>query len=418
MNQPRMDPPRQGALKGIRVLDLGRFLAGPSAAQMLGDFGAEVIKVERPGFGDDQRRNGAAYLKNPDGSDSRESTFYLSANRNKRDLTIEMTKPAGQDLVRKLAAKADVLIENFKAGSMVRYGLDYASIRKINPGIVYCSVTGYGQNGPYAARAGYDPIFQAQSGLMSITGHPDNEPGGGPMKVGPTLIDLMAGMNAAFGIMVALHERANNPGGEGQYIDIALLDTAMAGMSGALLPYFVTGAIPERVGNGGASAGPNGILHCADADIMISTGNEEHFKRICEVLDAPELPTDPRFETMKVRGPNRFALFDAMNAKSRSWKAIELVDALAAAGVPAGAINNVAQAMEDPQVKARGIDFTMAHPLKPDLRLIASPVRLSRTPASYDLPPPLIGQHTDEVLRDWLDMDADAIAALRRDGVI
>jgi crotonobetainyl-CoA:carnitine CoA-transferase CaiB-like acyl-CoA transferase len=315
-----MIPLRKGALKDIRVLDLGRFLAGPSAAQMLGDFGAEVIKVERPGFGDDQRRNGAAFLKN------------LTANRNKRDLTIEMTKPAGQDLVRKLAAKADVLIENFKAGSMVRYGLDYASIRKINPGIVYCSVTGYGQNGPYAARAGYDPIFQAQSGLMSITGYPDGEPGGGPMKVGTNLIDLMAGMNAAFGIMVALHERANNGTGEGQYIDIALLDTAMAGMSGALLPYFVTGAITQRVGNGGASGGPNGILHCADSDIMISTGNEEHFKRICEVLDAPEMAADPRFETMTARGPNRIALFEVMNAKAKNWKAIELVDAFAGQG--------------------------------------------------------------------------------------
>ena len=418
MNQPRTDPPRQGALKGIRVLDLGRFLAGPSAAQMLGDFGAEVIKVERPGFGDDQRRNGVSFLKNADGSNSRESSFYLTANRNKRDLTIELSKPAGQELVRQLAAKADVLIENFKTGSLVRYGLDYESIRKIHPGIVYCSVTGYGQDGPYAARAGYDPIFQAQSGLMSITGYPDSEPGGGPMKVGTNLIDLMAGMNAAFGIMVALHERANNGTGEGQNIDIALLDTAMVGMSGVLLPYFMDGVLPERVGNGGTSGGPNGVLHCADSDIMISTGNEEHFKRICEVLDAPEMATDPRFETMTVRGPNRLALFDAMNARARSWKAIELVDALAAAGVPAGAVNNVEQAMADPQVKARGIEFTLPHPLKPDLRLIASPVRLSRTPPSYDRPPPMIGQHTDEVLHDWLDMDDDAIAALRRDGVI
>ena len=413
-----MNLPKKGALKDIRVLDLGRFLAGPSAAQMLGDFGAEVIKVERPGFGDDQRRNGVSFLKNADGSDSRESSFYLTANRNKRDLTIEMSKPAGQDLVRKLAAKADVLIENFKTGSLVRYGLDYESIRKVNPGIVYCSVTGYGQDGPYAARAGYDPIFQAQSGLMSITGYPDSEPGGGPMKVGTNLIDLMAGMNAAFGIMVALHERARNGTGEGQYIDIALLDTAMVGMSGVLLPYFMDGVLPQRVGNGGTSGGPNGVLHCADSDIMISTGNEEHFKRICEVLDAPGMATDPRFETMTVRGPNRVALFDAMNARARNWKAIELVDAFAAAGVPAGAINNVEQAMADPQVKSRGIEVTMAHPLKPDLRLVASPVRLSRTPPSYDRPPPLIGQHTDEVLRDWLDMDADAIAALRRDGVI
>jgi crotonobetainyl-CoA:carnitine CoA-transferase CaiB-like acyl-CoA transferase len=413
-----MNLPKQGALKGIRVLDLGRFLAGPSAAQMLGDFGAEVIKVERPGFGDDQRRNGVCFLKNADGSNSRESSFYLTANRNKRDLTIELSKPAGQDLVRKLAAKADVLIENFKTGSLVRYGLDYESIRKIHPGIVYCSVTGYGQDGPYAARAGYDPIFQAQSGLMSITGYPDSEPGGGPMKVGTNLIDLMAGMNAAFGIMVALHERANNGTGEGQAIDIALLDTAMVGMSGVLLPYFMDGVLPERVGNGGTSGGPNGVLHCADSDIMISTGNEEHFKRICEVLDAPEMATDPRFETMTVRGPNRHALFDAMNARARNRKAIELVDALAAAGVPAGAVNNVEQAMADPQVKARGIEFTLPHPLKPDLRLIASPVRLSRTPPSYDRPPPLIGEHTDEVLHDWLDMDDDAIAALRRDGVI
>ena len=409
---------RGGALKGVRVLDLGRFLAGPMAAQMLGDFGAEVIKVERPGFGDDQRRNGVSFLKDSDGKDTRESSFYLTANRNKRDVTIELSKPAGQDLVRRLAARADVLIENFKTGSLVRYGLDSESIRKINPGIVYCSVTGYGQTGPYAPRPGYDPIFQAQSGLMSITGLPDDEPGGGPMKVGTNLIDLMAGMNAAFGIMVALHERAANGSGEGQYIDIALMDSAMTAMSGAILPYFMDGTLPGRIGNGGASGGPNGTLHCADADIVISTGNEDHFKGICRVLETNELLADPRFASMTVRGPNRVALFEAMNARTAKWKAIDLVNAFAAANVPAGAINNVAQALQDPQVVARGVEVHLPHPLKPDLRLVANPVRLSRTPPSYERAPPMIGQHTEEVLREWLGLDAPALEALRQDGAI
>ena len=401
------------ALDDVKVLDLSRFMAGPGAVQLLADFGAEVVKVERPERGDDQRWNGIVFL---DGGKSRESSYYLAVNRNKRSVTVDLSKPAGQDLVRRLATKSDVVVENYRVGTLARYGLDYATLKALNPRLIYCSVTGYGQEGPYADRAGYDPIFQAQSGMMSVTGIPDGAPGAGPMKMGVNIVDWSAGVNAAFGIMVALHERARS--GEGQYLDVALLDCAMAGMAGSLMPYFMSGYVQGRAGNYVLSGGPTGTFPCADGHIMLSVGTDEQFRKLCEVLGDAAMADDPRFTTLALRGQNHAALYPKMEVLSRRHSSRALVRALAEAGVPAGEVNNVAEALEDPQVKARGIAAPLPHPLQADLRTVANPARLSRTPPEYRRAPPMLGQHTDEVLKEWLGLEGEALLALRREQVI
>jgi crotonobetainyl-CoA:carnitine CoA-transferase CaiB-like acyl-CoA transferase len=404
------------ALSGVRVLDLGRVLAAPYAAQLLADLGAEVIKIERPGRGDDARSIGPPFLRDRDGADTRETPMHLCANRNKKSITIDLAKPAGQQLLRRLASVSDVLIENYKVGDLARYGLDYASLRELNPRLVYCSITGFGQSGPYRHRPGYDAIFQAMSGLMSVTGNPDHEPGGGPVKVGPSIVDVITGLFASNAILAALHWREG--GGSGQYIDMALLDSAIASLSHYLMTYFVSGEIPVRRGTEGNGGMPGRMFDCADGQIMIVAGNDEQYYRLCGVLGTPELASDPRFLRNSGRVEHRALLTPLINAATRRIAKAELLGALDGAGVPAGPVNDFAQVFADPQVVARALELSVPHPLSGMLQLVRSPMVLSETPISEYAAPPLLGAHTDEVLGGLLGLDARDRAALREAGAI
>jgi crotonobetainyl-CoA:carnitine CoA-transferase CaiB-like acyl-CoA transferase len=404
-------------LSNVRVLDLTRVLAGPFAAQMLGDLGAQVIKIERPIAGDDARTYGGPYLTDAEGKSSRDNSFYLSANRNKRSVTINMAKPRGQELIRELARKADVVMENFKVGDLARYGLDYASIKAINPRVVYCSITGFGQHGPYAKRPGYDAVFQAMGGLMSVTGHPDGQPGGGPMKVGPSIVDVLTGLNASIAIIGALYGRDAN-GGQGQHIDLALLDAVIASLSHYAQIYLVSGDMPPRRGTSGNGGVPSQTFHCADGDVMVTAGNDGQFARLCEVVGRPELARDPRFATNNARVAHRDIILPLLEDLFREKPLAHWLPALEAAGVPSGPINNLAQVFGDPQVIARGMSATVAHPLRDALRLIANPIHYSETPITGYRPPPMLGEHTEEVLSAELGLDKATLAALRAEGVI
>ena len=406
-------------LANIRVLDLSRILAAPWAVQMLGDWGAEVIKVERPRVGDDSRRFGPPFLKDADGKDTLQSAFFISANRNKKSVTIDLSKAAGQDLVRRLAAKSDVLVENYKVGDLKRYGLDYESLRAINPRLVYCSVTGFGQTGPYAARPGYDPVFQAMGGLMSTTGLADGQPGGGPMKTGPALADILAGQFALSAIMAALYHRDQHSG-EGQHIDVSLLDCVVAAMSHYASYYLVGGRPPERRGAEGGSGMPSGMYRCADQAIMLVAGNQEQFNRLCEVLGCPEAIDLPEFRTVALRGINRGQLADLMEPLCATRQAAELLDALEHAGVPAGPINDLAQVFADPQVVSRGIEVTVPCQTSPGgtLRMVGNPVKYSATPVDTYTAAPTLGQHTRQVLTDVLGLGSAEIDRLANESVV
>lgn len=406
-------------LSNIRILDLSRILAAPWAAQMLGDLGAEVIKVERPKVGDDSRYFGPPFLKDSEGRDTRDSAFFISANRNKKSITVDLSKPEGQDLVRKLAAKSDVLIENYKVGDLKRYGLDYETLRKINPRLVYCSVTGFGQTGPYAARPGYDTLFQAMGGLMSTTGLSDDVPGGGPMKTGPSLADIMSGQFAMSAILAALYHRDQNSG-EGQYIDVSLLDSVLASMSHYASAYFLSGQTPPRRGTEGNGGMPSRMYRCADQDIVVIAGNQEQFVRLCQVLGCPEAVDVPEFKTAASRGIHRKKLADVMEPQFKIRQAAELLVALEQAGVPAGPINDLAQAFADPHVQHRGMAVDVAHPTTPGgvLRMVGNPVKYSATPVGDYKAPPSLGQHTREVLGEVLGLDEAAIDALSASSVI
>jgi len=399
-----------GALSHIRVLDLSRVLAGPTATQVLGDLGAEVIKIERPGSGDDSREWGPPYLKTAAGADTPESAYYACVNRNKKSVTVDLAKPAGQDLIRRLAGKCDVLIENYKVGTLARYGLDYPTLARRHPRLIYCSITGFGQTGPYRERAGYDPIMQAMGGLMSITGESDARPGGGPQRVGISISDLMTGAYAVIGILAALVYR--NESGRGQQVDAALLDVLVAALSNAAMNYLVTGEVPRRQGNAHPNVVPSGAFACSDGRLQFVAGNDSQFVKLCEVLGVAELARDPRFASNAVRVANRDAINALLEAATCRRSTGELSEALARAGVPAGPINDMAQVFADPQVVARGLRIDLDHPLAGTIPAIASPVRLSETPAQYRLPPPLLGQHTREVLRDLLGMSEAEIEAL------
>ena len=405
-----------GALAGVRVLDLSRVIAAPYAAQTLGDLGAEVIKVERPCTGDDARIYGRHTLTGSDGEPTLESAFFLGMNRNKRSVTIDIATTRGQELVRRLAADSDVLIENLKVGTMKRYGLDYDSLRAINPGLVYCSLTGYGQNGPSKDLPGYDPIFQAQCGLMAMTGLPDDVPGGGPLKTGPSIVDAAAGLYATIGILAALRHR--DATGEGQYLDVALLDAAIAFTTHATQEYLATGVLPRRKGNEGNGGMPSQVLPCSDGDVYVVAGNNNHFAALCRVLGLDDLIDDPRYALGRSRGEHRDALTPRLEGASRSWTAAKLARSLSEAKVPASVVNTLAETFEDAQVRHRGIAVQMPHPLKPDLLGIASPIRLQSTPPSYRRPPPMLGQHTDEALGERLGLGADELADLRAAKVI
>ena len=408
------------ALAGIRVLDLSRVLAGPWCTQILGDLGADVVKIERPGHGDDTRSWGPPFLRDGLGADTAESAYYLGANRNKRSLTIDLAAPAGQDLVRALAREADVLVENYKVGDMARYGLDHASLAALNPQLVYCSITGYGQSGPYAARPGYDYAVQGLGGLMSVTGERDALPGGGPQKVGVAVADLFTGLYAVVGIQAALRHRDAQGfrSGRGQLIDMALLDTQVAMLANLGANYLVSGQVPARAGNAHQNIVPYQVFEVADGHVILAVGNDGQFARFCAVAGLTELASDARFARNVERVRNRDLLVPQIAAVMRQRTRAEWLQALEAAQIPCGPINDLAQVFDDPQVQARGMVETVPHPLNDALQLVASPLKLSATPPVTRRAPPLLGQHSDEVLRDWLGWDAARIAAARTAGAL
>ena len=400
-----------GALTGIRVLDLTRVLAGPFATQILADLGAEVIKVERPGSGDDTRGWGPPYVKDAQGHDTTETTYFACCNRGKKSVAIDLSDPEGQKLVRALAAKCDVLVENYKVGDLARYQLDYDSLRKLHPRLVYCSITGFGQTGPYADRAGYDPIAQALCGLMSVTGEPEEMPGTKPQRVGVALVDLMAGQYAALGILAALLHRSNT--GEGQHVDIGLLDVGVGSMANIASAYLGAGVVEKRSGGLHPSVVPSQVFACRDGFVIVAAGNDGQFARLCETGGRSALAADARFSTNSARVRNRGILVPLLEemfaAKPVAWWS----EKLGAAGVPCAPINSIDRVFEHPQVKHRGMRVEVPHPLAGSMAMTASPLRLSATPPIYERPPPLLGQHQEEVFRELLGIEADEIERLR-----
>ncbi|GAC1034031.1 CaiB/BaiF CoA-transferase family protein [Pseudomonas sp. No.21] len=405
-----------GALSHIRVLDLSRVLAGPWAGQILADLGAEVIKVERPGAGDDTRSWGPPYLKDADGRDTSEAAYFLSANRNKQSVTIDFTQEEGQALVRKLAAESDILIENFKVGGLAAYGLDYESLKAINPRLIYCSITGFGQFGPYAKRAGYDFMIQGLGGLMSLTGRSDAEEGAGPVKVGVALTDILTGLYSSVAILAALTARGTT--GRGQHIDMALLDVQVACLANQAMNYLTTGNAPRRLGNAHPNIVPYQDFPTADGDFILTVGNDGQFRKFCEVAGHREWADDPRFSSNKARVANRAELIPLIRQATVFKTTAEWVAALEEVGVPCGPINDLAAVFEDPQVLARGLKVELPHALSGLVAQVASPLRLSDTPVEYRLAPPRLGEHTDEVLARVLGLDGGAIATLRDKQVI
>jgi crotonobetainyl-CoA:carnitine CoA-transferase CaiB-like acyl-CoA transferase len=399
----------------VRVLDLTRVLAGPWATQLLADLGAEVIKIERPGSGDDTRGWGPPYLKDAQGRDTSEAAYYLGANRNKRSVTIDLARPEGQTLVRLLAAQSDVLVENFKVGDMARYGLDAQTLCAAHPRLVYCSITGYGQTGPYRERAGYDYAVQGLGGLMSVTGERDDLPGGGPQKVGVAVADLFTGMYATVAILAALRHR--DATGRGQVIDMALLDTQVAMLANLGANYLATGQAPQRVGNAHQNIVPYQVFEVADGHLILAVGNDAQFARFCEVAGCPALAQDPRFVTNRLRVKHRAELVPLLAERMRQRPRADWLAALEAATVPCGPINDLDEVFADPQVQARGMQQAVPHPLSDRLSLVASPMKLSATPVQVRRAPPLLGQHTDEVLGE-LGIDEAGRQALRERGVI
>jgi crotonobetainyl-CoA:carnitine CoA-transferase CaiB-like acyl-CoA transferase len=395
---------RPPPLTGVRVLDLSRVLAGPWAGQLLADLGADVVKVEKPGAGDDTRAWGPPYLKDASGRDTAEAAYFLCANRNKRSVAIDIATPEGQAQVRALAQQADVVLENFKVGGLQRYGLDHASLSAANPRLVYCSITGFGQTGPYAARAGYDFLIQGMGGLMSVTGLPDGEPGAGPQKVGVALTDIMTGLYATIAVQAALAEREKS--GLGQHIDLALLDVQIACLANQASNYLAGQIVPRRMGNAHPNIVPYQDFPTADGDIILAVGNDEQFAKFCKVADHPAWPADQRFATNAQRVANRAVLVPLLRQATVMRTSADWIAALEAAGVPCGPINRIDQVFADPQVLARGLHINMAHALAGSVPLVANPIRLSGSPVTYRRPPPLLGQHTAEVLTQWLGATA------------
>ena len=412
------------SLDGIRILDLSRVLAGPWCTQTLADLGADVIKIERPGSGDDTRGWGPPFLTDDQGAETHEAAYYLGANRNKRSVTCDIAQPAGQALIRELVAHCDVFVENFKVGDMARYGLDYASLSVLNPRLVYCSVTGFGQNGPYAARAGYDYAIQGMGGLMSVTGERDDL-GGGPQKVGVAVADLMTGMYATVAILAALRHAEKT--GAGQRVDMALLDTQVAMLANLGANYLVSGDIPRRMGNAHQNIVPYQVFEVASAPdgskdhIILAVGNDSQYLKFCRVAGIPELGVNPLFAKNRDRVLNRGQLVPILDVVMKLRGKADWLAALEAAQVPCGAINNLAEVFADPQIGAREMVTHWRHPLKNDLPLVASPIRLSatpvRTPGQGGIAPPLLGQHTAEVLREVLNYTDAQLAELKNSGV-
>ena len=404
------------ALSHIRVLDMSRVLAGPWCAQNLADLGAEVIKVERPGAGDDTRGWGPPWIKDESGADTRDSSYYASANRGKKSIAVDISKPEGQALIRELAAKSDVLLENYKVGDLKRYGLDYASLEKINPRLVYCSITGYGQDGPYAQKPGYDFVFQGMGGLMSITGEADHLPGGGPQKVGIAAVDVTTGMYATIAVLAALNHRSVTD--RGQYIDTALLDCVVALGGNQVTGYFASGKIPKRYGNAHASLVPYQVFNTADGELVVAAGNNGQWLHLCQAIDRMDLFEDVRYKSVTDRILNREQLVPDLANTFITRPTADWVTRLEAKDVPCGPINNYKQVFEDPQVIHRGLRKDVPRADGGSVATIASPLRLSRSPVQYDKAPPMLGQHTGQVLADVLGMDAARIEALTAAGIV
>jgi formyl-CoA transferase len=405
-----------GPLEGIRVLDLTRVLAGPWAGQNLADLGAEVIKVERPKKGDDSRAFGPPWLKDAAGRDTAESAYFACANRGKKSVTLDLAHPQGQAIARELAAKSDVLLENFKYGDLGRYGLGYAQLKEINPGLVYCSVTGFGHTGPWRERPGYDFMIQGMGGLMSITGERDDRPGGGPQKAGIPIADLITGMYASIAVCAALAHRAKT--GVGQHIDMALLDSLVAVLANQGANYLATGTPPGRLGNDHPNITPYQVFKVADGSVIVACGNDNLFRKFCEVAGCRELAEDERFVTNGKRIAHRAELTRILSGIMAERTMRDWLAALEGAGVPCGPINDLKQVFEEPQAMARGLRMELPHPTAGKVSLVRSPMRFSATPVEQGVPPPTLGQHTEQVLRDLLRKDASEIARLRADGVV
>jgi len=385
-----------GALSHIKVLDLSRVLAGPWASQILADLGAEVIKVERPGVGDDTRSWGPPFLKNTEGEDTAESAYFLCTNRGKKSVCIDMKSPDGQETIRQLADQCDVVLENFKVGGAAKFGIDYDTLSARNPKLVYCSITGFGQNGPYKDRPGYDFLVQAMGGLMSVTGQADGEPGAGPQKVGVALTDIMTGLYATIGIQAALAERERS--GLGQFVDLALLDVTAATLANQASNYLVGGMVPTRLGNAHPNIVPYQSFVAADGHLIVAVGNDAQFARFVGAIGSPQLAEDERFATNQLRVANRGTLVPLLQRQMLERGKDEWLQLLEAAQVPAGPINSVDEVFAEPQIQARGMQVEMNHPDNPRLQLVGNPIKLSRTPVVYASPPPTLGQHTEEVL--------------------
>jgi formyl-CoA transferase len=403
-------------LDGVRVLDLSRILAGPWATQVLADFGAEVIKIERPQGGDGTRQWGPPWLVDRDGASTGESAYYLGVNRGKRSVAIDFTSERGQALIGQLCRRCDVLVENYKVGGLAKYGLDYASLRALNPKLVYCSITGFGQTGPYAHRAGYDAAIQAMGGLMSITGEPEGKPGGVPQKVGVAVADLMTGMYAVSAILAALRHAEKH--GQGQHIDLALFDTQVAWLANQAMNYLVGGVVPKRQGTAHPNIVPYQVVPSADGYFMLAVGNDGQFARFCGVLGEPALAADPRYVTNASRVAHRDELMSHLEQRLATRPSAAWLDALERATVPCAPVNTLDQVFDDPQIKASGMRLDLPHPAAGSVPGVANPVRFSATPVEYHRAAPVLGEHTREVLHGLLDLDLSELTALNAAGVI
>ncbi|MBM3344012.1 MAG: CoA transferase [Betaproteobacteria bacterium] len=403
-------------LAGIRVLDMSRILAGPWVGQLLADLGAEVIKIERPGKGDDTRAWGPPFVKDKNGNDTSDAAYFMCANRGKKSLTLDIANPEGQQIIRELAQVSDILLENYKFGDLKRYGLDYESLSKLNPRLIYCSITGFGQTGPYRERAGYDYLIQGMGGIMSMTGERDERPGGGPQRVGVAIADLMTGMYSTVGILAALQERTKS--GQGQYIDMALLDTQVAWLANQNANYLIGGQVPQCIGNEHPNVMPYQTFRTRDGNMIIATGNDGQYQRLCEAADIPEAAADARFASNALRIANREACTAVLAEALKQKTTAEWIALLETVGVPCGPINRLDEVYRDVQVQHRGLKISVPHPVAGDVPLTANPIKFSRTPIHYDRAPPLVGEHADEILHHLLGKSAADIAALRAKKII
>ena len=405
-----------GPLDHVRVLELSRILAGPWAAQTLADLGATVVKVEKPGVGDDTRTFGPPFLTTSDGRRTGESAYFMSTNRGKRSVTIDFVQPEGQRLVTQLAAGSDIVIENFKVGSLTKFNLDYASLKSVNPGLIYCSITGFGQTGPNREKPGYDFMIQGTGGLMSVTGEPDERPGGSPIKVGVAVADIFTGLYATIAILGALASRDRS--GRGQHIDISLLDSQVSILANQAMNYLVSGQVPERMGNAHPNIVPYQVFATSDGHVILAVGNQNQFVRFCEVAGRSDLVSDERFASNPSRVDHRDELIAVLNQIFRTRTSRYWIETLENAGVPCGPINTIADVFADPQVQARGMRLELHHPILGAVPSVASPIKYSETQISYDRAAPMLGEHTDEVLRDLLGVTLEEIDRMRKRGII